>query len=144
MNKLKTITRIKIFASLLLTLLVVSYGAPRVFIAGTAQINPELGVPQSGQELIAGITTLPQVIFAYIQHPLDGGARTDTMESIKMMGTGVGGKEDLQYQPVSNGVYAAEDPVTKERFYKIERGTVLEKSETVINGRNVTVYSPAR
>jgi hypothetical protein len=129
MNNKKTSTRLKLFAALLLSLVIVNYGAPRVFIAGTTQVN---------QEFAAQIIAMPRVIYAYIQHPTDSDARTDEIETIHM--PGVKGKDDLDYKSIDNGVYAAEDPATKERFVKIEKGTKLEKYEVIINGRKVTVY----
>lgn len=129
MNHKKTVTRLKIFASLLLALVIVSYGAPNIFIAGTTQLN---------QEFIAQIRSIPQIAYAYIQHPTNSDARTDQIETVQVQG--VKDKEDLDYKPVDNGVYAAEDPVTNQRFIKIEKGTQLEKYEVTINGQKVTVY----
>lgn len=129
MNSKKTKTRLKIFASLLLALVIVSYGAPNVFITGTTQVK---------QDLASGFFAIPQIIYAYIQHPTDSAARTDQIETVQMPGTKE--KEELDFQRINNGVYAAEDPVTKERFIKIEKGTEIEKYEVTINGQQVTVY----
>ena len=116
MNNKKTILRIKIFISIFIALFVVSYGAPNLFIAGTTQFN---------QEFIARILLVPKYVYAYIQHPTDSEARTDQIETVQM--PAVKGKESLEYKPLQKGIYAAEDPDTKEKFVKIEKGTLLEK-----------------
>lgn len=132
MGKSKTTQRIKIFVSLLLALVVVAYGAPQVFVAGTPQIK---------SNFVAQLESVPLRFLGFIQHPVDSGTRTDTVETA-LMDTH-GDKKNLEYRPIGKGVYAAEDPFTKERFIKIEKGTKVEKRFVTINGQEVGVYVPA-
>ncbi len=130
MNNKKTIQRLKIFASLFLALVLVSYGSPYVFVAGSTQIKPEF---------IAQIQSSPLRFLGFIQKPTGSG--TKDSEETELMNS-YEDKKSLDYKPIRKGVYAAEDPVTKERFVKIDKGTKLEKRYVTVDGQEVMIYVP--
>lgn len=133
MNKNKTSRRLKMFGAIIFAYIIVAVGSPQVFLANSPKIRPDV---------IARMRIIPQTALAMAQHPFDADARRVAIEEAQI-GSNVS-KEDLPYQPIAPGVYAAEDPETKERYVKIEKGTRIEvRYVTLSDGRRVKVYVPA-
>jgi hypothetical protein len=138
MNKKKLSTRLKIFGSILVAYIVVIIGAPQVFIANSSKIRPDF---------IARMRAVPQNAYALARYPFNSEARQNAVETAHINDTGDNNtvKNDLQYQSVAPGVYAAEDPANQERFIKIEKGTQIEvRYITLSDGRKVKVYVPVQ
>ncbi len=134
MNSKKTLTRIKIFISLFASLLIVTFITPNMFIGETTAWNPGF---------LAQIKVIPYSIYAYIRYPVDANVRNNVIETSGMQT--VNSKEKLEYSPVTNGVYAAQDPESGETIVKIDAGTELEvKTIKADDGKEIKVYVPIR
>ena len=131
-NNKKTKTRLKIFTALLLSLIIVSYGSPKIFVAGTTDIK---------DSVLAQMISTSIRLLGYLKYPIDSKAREQAVETALIKSYDE--KKNLNYTPIGKGVSAAEDPVTKERFVKIEAGTAIDVYEvTFSNGQKVKVYVP--
>lgn len=134
MNSKKTPTRIKIFVSLIFSLLVVTFITPRIFVGETTAFNPRF---------IAQLKTMPQTTLAFIRHPLDKETRDNVIETSQIQNAEV--KSNIEYRPIASGIYAAEDPESGETIVKIDAGTELEvKVIKTDDGREIKVYVPIR
>ncbi len=134
MNSKKTPTRIKTFISLILSLLVVTFVTPKIFVGETTAFNPRF---------IAMLKNMPQSTLAYIRYPLDRETRENVIETSQIQTTEA--KPDLQYNPIAAGVYAAQEPETGETIVKIDAGTELEvKTIKTDDGREIKIYVPIR
>lgn len=134
MNSKKTTTRIKIFFSLIASLLFVTYISPQMFVGNTTAFNPGF---------IARIKVIPYTALAYIRHPLNTEERANIIETSGVQT--VNSDTDLNYTPISTGVYAAQHPTTGETIVKIDAGTEVEvKTIKTTDGREIKVYVPIR
>ncbi len=132
MNKLKTVRRLKMFGSILGAYVFVTLSTPHIFMANSSQFKPEF---------IAWMRSSPQIVYAMVRYPLDSEARDNAVQTAQI-GNNTD-KENLPFQSVAPGVYAAEDPETKERYVKVEKGTTIEvRYITLSDGRKVKVYIP--
>ena len=130
----KTQLRAKIFIGIFISFFLVKYFSPQIFIANTPQVNPNF---------VANILASPSTILAYIRSPFDPETRNNVIETAKMPKANP--PPGLQYQPIANGVYAAEDPQTNLRYVKIDKGTKLEiRYITLDDGSTAKVYVSAQ
>ncbi len=135
-NKLKTIRRVKIVLTLITSFVVVSTVTPRVFVANSPEIKGSF---------LVWLKLTPQRVYAYLRYPADREARTETIENAALDNANIQEKEELNYTPISEGVYAAEDPETNNRYIKIEKGTTVEVHHVRLSdGREVKVYVPVK
>ena len=133
-NKKRTPNRIKMLVSLVFAFLFVTFLTPRIFINDTTALNPSF---------LASIKRIPYSALAYIQNPFSKEERTNTIESSQIQQ--VEPSSDIQYTPLSKGVYAAEDPKSGSTVVKIEAGTEVEVySITTNDGRELKVYVPLK
>lgn len=116
--------------AIFISLIIVSYGAPNVFIAGSTQIRPDF---------VAQIQTNPLQFLGMRGTPADSATQVAIEEELMNSRED---KKNLDYKPIMKGVYAAEDPATKEEFIKIDKGTMLEKRYISVDGREIMVYVP--
>ncbi|HRN70481.1 MAG TPA: hypothetical protein PLS49_04815 [Candidatus Woesebacteria bacterium] len=134
MNKLKTITRIKMFVAIIAAYLFVSIGSPQIFLTNSPELRPDF---------IARLQSVPQTVYAFARYPLNAQNRNNAIGTEQVNSRD--DKADLEYQSIAPGVYAAEDPVSKEVFYKFEKGTKVDVREVILSdGRTVKVYIPVR
>lgn len=134
MNRKKTKTRIKIFVSLIASLAVVMYSTPKVFLADSPDLNPGF---------LAQLKIIPYTTYAYMRYPMNEEARNSLIGTAGMQTVTV--DNSVEYRPVANGVYAAQDPETGETIVKLEGGTELEvKTIKTDNGGEIKVYVPIR
>lgn len=132
MNKLKTITRIKIFVGILVSYGLVVFISPQIFLANSPRLQPEF---------IARFRATPQAIYALARYPFNTQERNNIIESAQVSSNEE--KSDLPFQPIAPGVYAAEDAESNEKYIKIEKGTKVEIREVILtDGRKVKVYVP--
>lgn len=132
MNPLKLKKRIKTFVALGIALLLTATISPRLFIADSPQINTQF---------IAELRNAPADFVAFVMRRPTGAEATALAELEQSQVQNV--PQGLTFAPVAQGVSAAEDPSTGERFVKVEAGTKLEVRQiTLEDGRTVTVYVP--
>ena len=131
----KTGLRIKTMLSILVSFGLVKVLSPVVFIANTPQVNPNLA---------ADLLSLPARSIAFLQNPTEPTDSSSNLPKVEI-GQSAKPKEGLEYKPLMNGVYAAEDPATGKKYAKIVAGTKLQKEEVKLSdGRVVTVYVPVQ
>lgn len=134
MNNKKTSTRIKVFLSLIASLAIVTYITPKAFLADSPKFNPGF---------LVQLKIIPYTTYAYIRYP------TNEEERNNFIGTAgiqtVTAEQNTEYRPVSNGIYAAQNPETGETIVKIDAGTELEiKTIKTDDGGEIKVYVPIR
>lgn len=135
-NKLKTIRRVKIFFTIIASFVIVSTITPHVFVANSPVVKPSF---------LVWLKLTPQRMYAYLRYPLDNQARTESIENAALDAATIKEKEELEYTPINEGVYAAEDPETNERYIKIDKGTTVEVHHVRLSdGREVKVYVPVK
>ncbi|OGK51013.1 hypothetical protein A2966_02795 [Candidatus Roizmanbacteria bacterium RIFCSPLOWO2_01_FULL_41_22] len=122
-----------IFAGLLLAFGLMKILSANVFLADTPRIDPYFSFR---------IGTLPAVVMAFIRYPLDSQKRAG--EIVYRTTNQMTSSDKTMYSPIVQGIYAAENPETGEKYIQIRKGTVV-KVQTVrlSDGRVVQVIVPA-
>lgn len=132
-NRKKNKPRIKIAVSITTAFIVVVLFSPVVFLANTPQLNPQF---------IADLQLVPSRMVAFVRNPLNLSRARDEIETQKAHTVQVQ-PENLQYTPVSKGVYAAEDRETGSQYVRILKGTKVEvRPVQMLDGRIIEVYVP--
>ena len=134
MNNKRALQRIKILASMAFSFLLVIYIAPQIFLNNTSAVKPRL---------LSRIKIIPYSLYAYIRHPFDKNQQEKTRElaSIQRLPK----NSSLSYNPISRGVYAAQDPENAAVHVKVESGTALEvRTITLNNGQTLKVFIPVK
>jgi len=133
-------TKIVISFALVVALLVTLILNRTVFISSTPRLNPQFialvyYLPNMAQ-------TIPNKLVAFFQHPTSSTAR-NTQLIQNQLAKAPTPKPNMIFTPLSKGVYAAEDPKTKQKIYKIEKGTQVEvRKITLKDGREFTIIIP--
>ena len=132
-NKNKTIPRIKIGITIIVSFMLVQTLSPVVFLANTPQINPQLA---------QNLQLVPARTMAFLRNPLDSTQAQREVELEQVAKSVTPPSQELNYKPITTGVQAAEDPSTGKKYVKIVAGTELEvKYLTLSDGRVVKVYT---
>lgn len=125
--------RIKIIAAMFFALFTVLTFEPAVFIANTPTPNPQV---------MADMGLIPARYMANIRNPLDREKARSEIETVKI-GRNAPETTDLNYTPITTGVFAAERTSTGEQYVKLEKGTKAEVHiMRLSNGKIVKVYVP--
>lgn len=114
--------------------LLVAYAAPQIFLNNTAAVKPRV---------LAQIKIIPYSLYARIRFPFDKNQQEKITElaSIQRLPK----NPSLAYNPISKGVYAAEDPENAAVHVKVESGTELEvRTITLNNGQTLKVFIPVK
>lgn len=123
--KQRLFTLLGIVGALVLTVGV----APRIFIADTPQIDPQV---------LANLGRMPSDFVAFVT-----GNNTSVDEPMIASIEETDVPEGASFEPFAKGVYAAEDPATGQSYVKFEAGTELQVYEVQLeDGRMVTIYVP--
>jgi len=135
-NNLKTARRIKIVLTIIASFFLVSTTTPHIFVSNSPYVK---------DSFLVWLRLTPQRMYAYMRHPLDEEERIETIENAELQFASYEEKEELNYTPIADGVYAAEDPETEERFIKIVEGTTVEVRTVIFSdGREIKVYIPIK
>ena len=111
---------IRVILSLGLGLLLVVLVTPKLFLASTPQVNPDIVATISG----TGVTLASNIPFVgpYI--------------------TGIGIPATTILKETSKGVYAGEDLVTKKTYIRIDKGVKVNVTKYTIEGKDIYLYEP--
>lgn len=126
-------TKIKIFFSLFVALLLVKTLSPQIFIANTPQINPNF---------VVKLRQIPTSIIARIKNI---GQPAPVAENNNKKNNLVDSQiKDLNFIPVAKGIKAAEVPNSNIKYWQIEAGTKLKViTYQLSNGKQIKIYIPA-
>ncbi len=131
--KYLTTPRIKIIVGIVLSLITVLTFEPAVFVANTPSPNPQV---------LADLGLIPARYMANMRNPLDREQARSEIETIKI-GRSAPTESELNYTPVTSGVFAAENVTTGEQYVKLEQGTKAQVHVIQLsNGKIVKVYIP--
>jgi len=131
-TKKKTKLYILIFASLFFSFATVHFITPKVFLANTPEPNPDF---------IASVQKSPLAVASYIGDIQEGASLKDHLETAKMPRATP--PEGINFTPLAQGVWAAEDEKSGRKYIKIKKGTKIEVYAVVLSdGRQVQVYVP--
>lgn len=118
---------------MLMSLVTVVTFAPAVFIADTPSPNPQV---------VADLGLIPARAMANMRNPLNREKARSEIETAKI-GNSAPPVADLNYTPITTGVYAAESVSTGEQYVKLEKGTTAQVYVVRLsNGKIVKVYVP--
>lgn len=124
--------RVKIGVGILGAFLAVRYMTPQVFVANSPEVN---------LAFVENIQSIPRRTVAFLKHPTDFSKQNEEVQRNQIAVNQTPGQKE--YRQVMKGVYAAEDPSTKEVVVRIEAGTELEvKYITLPGGQQIKVFVP--